>query len=381
MATRGNDSLRDELAVRQPETQNLYSQPAQVQAPVQTQKQPVSYINAQGQKATGVADMPKNTDSYYDDMRGYYQNMYDEAVRNNNDAADQAAEQARRAAEAERQALLQGYQGTNRQLYRDYMQNRKTLPQKMAAAGYSGGLSESARIRLANSYEEALAENERARLGQQATSDANLANRLYEIQAAADQGNQQARQQQLAYEQALREQQRQDLITRADTLAASGDFSGYRSLGYSQNEIDALARTWLAAHPEMTSSWIAAHPDDASRLNITAPSTGGGGYYEGNGNGTGGGGGSGNGGSASLNQMVQQAVLDGASWKDITQTLNDMVRAGEITPAERNGAMTYVYANSNDSEDIPALYSQPNKTNRGSNNGGGWNIRQGQDLH
>lgn len=377
MATRGNDSLRDELAVKQPAP--VQTQPAQVQAPVQTQKQPVSYINAQGQKATGVADIPKNTDSYYDDMRGYYQNMYDEAVRNNNDAAARAAEQARKAAEAERQALLQGYQGTNRQLYRDYMQRQKVLPQQMAAAGYSGGLSESARIRLANSYGEALAENERARLGQQATSDANLANRLYEIQAAADQGNQQARQQQLAYEQALREQQRQDLITRADTLAASGDFSGYRSLGYSQNEIDALARTWLAAHPEMTESWIAAHPEDAGRLNITAPSTGGG-YYEGGGGGneTGGNGG----GSTSLNQMVQQAVLDGASWRDITQTLNDMVRAGEITPAERNGAMTYVYANSNDSEDIPAQSRQPGQINRGgSNNTGGWNIRTGQDLH
>ena len=44
------------------------------------------------------------------------------------------------------------YAGTNRQLYRDYMGNKRTLPQQMAAMGYNGGLSESAQLRLRNSY-------------------------------------------------------------------------------------------------------------------------------------------------------------------------------------------------------------------------------------
>ena len=319
----------------------LYTQPAQpqqaqVQQPVQprqvqptmqtTQKQPVSYIDAAGQKATGIADVPKATPSYYDDMRANYQNMYDEAVRNNNAAAEAAAEQARAAAEAQRQALAQGYQGSNRQLYRDYMNNKRTLPQQMAAAGYSGGLSESARLKLANSYEEALAENARSQLSEQAAADANLANRLYEIQATADSGNQQARQQQLAYEQALLEQQRQERLQQADTLAAAGDFSGYAALGYTQNQIDALARTWLAAHPEMTSSWIAAHPEEAGRLNITAPSTGGGenGYYAPQ--------------AASLKDQAIEAAQGGMTLPQIYADLRQQVDSGKISEAEKNEA-------------------------------------------
>lgn len=44
------------------------------------------------------------------------------------------------------------------------MENKRTLPQRLAAQGITGGLTESSQVRLANSYGEELAENERARL-------------------------------------------------------------------------------------------------------------------------------------------------------------------------------------------------------------------------
>ena len=288
--------------------------------------QPVSYIE-NGQKQMGVANMPKadTAPDYYDQQRAGYQNMYDEAVRHNNEQAERAAEQAREAAEAQRQALAQGYQGTNRQLYRDYMENRRRLPQQMGAAGYSGGLSESAQLRLRNSYEEALAENERSRMGQQATADANLANRLYEIRAAADSGNQEAWQQRQAYEQTLRDQQRQDQISHADTLAAAGDFSGYRALGYTQNEIDAMTRSWLASNPDMKSAWIAAHPEDAERLGIREEYSG---YYAP---------------QPTPAEQIQQALQAGASWDDVRRIGNEMVESGELGLKDWNQAERAAY--------------------------------------
>lgn len=299
-----------------------------------TVQQPVSYIDNNGQKQQGVAEVPtakaSTGNSYYDNLREGYQTMYDEAVRANQEAAERASQQAREAAEAQRQALATGYQGTNRQLYRDYMAQSRVLPQQMAAAGYSGGLSESARLRLANSYEEALAENERARMGQQASADATLQQRLYEIQAQADAGNQQARQQQLAYEQAMIEQMRQDQLARADTLAAAGDFSGYKDLGYSQSEIDALTRAWLASNPGMTSAWISAHPADARRLGIgTARSGGsGGGYYET----------PAAAGIGGLAGQITEALLAGATEDEVRADLQDQMRKGDLSYTEANNA-------------------------------------------
>ena len=48
------------------------------------------------------------------------------------------------------------------------MESKRTLPQRLAAQGITGGLTESSQVRLANSYGEELAENERARLAEEA---------------------------------------------------------------------------------------------------------------------------------------------------------------------------------------------------------------------
>jgi hypothetical protein len=310
---------RDEklYTVRQPE--QTAAQPAMTtQQP--TQMQPVSYID-NGQRKTGVATVPKQEPSYYDQQRAGYQEMYDEAVRANREATERASQQAREAAEAERAARAAGYQGTNRQLYRDYMQRQRVLPQQMAAGGYSGGLSESARVRLRNSYEEAMAENERSRMREQAAADANLSNRLYEIQTAADRGDQEAWQRRQDYEQALRDQQRQEQIGRADTLAAAGDFSGYAGLGYTQAQIDAMTRSWLASNPDMTASWIAGHPEEARRLGISNPNTGG--YTP----------------EDTLTRQMEEAAAEGQSPDTIREIARRLVETGAATWQQMNTAL------------------------------------------
>ena len=231
-------------------------------------QQTATYIDEGGNKQTGVytqaaenaglaASQPASQPaqgSHWDTMQNYYQQMFDQQTAANNAAYEAAAARAREVNAQNIETLNQGYQGTNKQLYRDYMQHQRTLPQEMAARGYSGGLSESAQLRLRNSYEEGLNENERARLGQISGANATLAQQLYEAQARADAANQQANQQRLGYLTQLQEQQYQDQQQRAATLASAGDFSGYKELGYSDAQIKYMNDVWARQNPALAYS-------------------------------------------------------------------------------------------------------------------------------
>ena len=133
-----------------------------------------------GGKDTGAAGTPpERRPTYSEIMQGYYGDRYADALAENKTAADAAAETAERDAQDALERIRGGYKSTDRQLYREYMESKRTLPQRLAAQGITGGLTESSQVRLANSYGEELAENERARLAEEAKTysarDARLA--------------------------------------------------------------------------------------------------------------------------------------------------------------------------------------------------------------
>ncbi|MBE7016636.1 MAG: hypothetical protein E7420_00560 [Ruminococcaceae bacterium] len=118
------------------------------------------------------------------------------------------------------------YEGMNTQLYRDYMKSKKTLPQQLSAQGISGGLSESTNLGLETLYHDRLLQNEKNR--QRGISDieakgsSNAMNVLQDYSANA--------------------------AERANTMASIGDFSGYKELGYTDEQIAALKAAWEAAN-------------------------------------------------------------------------------------------------------------------------------------
>lgn len=212
----------------------------------------VTYIGNGGTKKTGTTEAkvtPGTTPDWYAAQGKLYQQMYDDQVKANNAALEAARQRAQETTDAQIAALGQQYAGTNRQLYRDYMNSRRLLPQQLAAQGYSGGLSESSMLRLNNSYEEGLNENERARLAQETSYQQALAQQLYEAQARTTEANQQAQQNLYSRKAALQEAVWQDQQQRAATMAASGDFSEYARMGYSKSEIDYLKRMWAKMNP------------------------------------------------------------------------------------------------------------------------------------
>ena len=238
--------------------------PDGAQQPTTTPTQPgtsgggkVTYIDPNGDAQKGTTEgTPEETPgepqrTYLDELRDQYQKMYDDAVKANNDAAKAAAERALAQAEKGVGELGDQYGSLNKQLYRDYMESLRVLPQEMAARGYSGGMSESARLGLDTAYGERLNENEAARIAAIMQLRQQGADAEYQANAARDQANAQAQQNLYANMMNLLLQQQQDAATKAQNMAQYGDFSGYLELGYTQSEIDQMQKAWIAANPEL----------------------------------------------------------------------------------------------------------------------------------
>lgn len=221
----------------------------------------VTYIDANGDAQKGTTEgTPDKTPTaaaketprtYLDDLKDQYQKMYDDAVKANNDAAKAAAERSLAQVEQGIGELGEQYGNINKQLYRDYMESLRVLPQELAARGYSGGMSESARLGLDTAYGERLNENEAARIAAIMQLRQQGADAEYQANAARDQANAEAQQTLYANMMNLIIQQQQDAATKAQNMAQYGDFSGYLGLGYTQSEIDQMQKAWIAANPEL----------------------------------------------------------------------------------------------------------------------------------
>ena len=309
-------------------------------------KQTATYIDESGQKQTGVytqaaenagiggnagqaSQAPTGAQgsagTHWDSMRQNYQNMYDEQVRGNNEAYDATEARARQVLQENIDTLNQGYQGTNKQLYRDYMEHKRTLPQEMAARGYSGGLSESSMLRLRNSYEEGLNENERARLGQISSAERDLAQKLFEARASADAANREANLRRMGYLTDLQDQEYQDKQQQAATLASAGDFSGYEGLGYSPEQISYMESVWARQNPALAYSMGKIDAGTYYKLTGAYPP----GYSAGGSKSYGGGGGGNS--YSKYYDAAMAAYKDGASLADINADISAAASAGKLS--------------------------------------------------
>ena len=316
--------------------------PDGAQQPTTTPTQPgtsgggkVTYIDPNGDAQKGTTEgTPEETPgepqrTYLDELRDQYQKMYDDAVKANNDAAKAAAERALAQAEKGVGELGDQYGSLNKQLYRDYMESLRVLPQEMAARGYSGGMSESARLGLDTAYGERLNENEAARIAAIMQLRQQGADAEYQANAARDQANAQAQQNLYANMMNLILQQQQDAAQKAQNMAQYGDFSGYLGLGYTQSEIDQMQKAWIAANPELAKT--------LGYVKTPEPV-----YSSYSGGGSSGGGG----GSVTVStEGLQDAILgDLNDGKDRVAIWNDLAaryKAGDITEEQFRDAIHY----------------------------------------
>ena len=201
---------------------------------------------------------------------------YAETLKRLREQMDAEVKQVTSAYEKQKDDVNRSYADMFRQLYIDRENSRKNMDQQMAAYGVTGGAAESTLLGLNTDYQNALREGERDRidtvseldraiLQAQLTGDIayleqalameqtrqnnyasvlqNLLNRQDDVQQQAY--NRQLAAQQQAYEQALK---------KAELLAKMGDFSGYKMLGLTDEEITALNTAYAAANTPKTSS-------------------------------------------------------------------------------------------------------------------------------
>lgn len=296
----------------------------------------VTYIDPNGDAQKGTTEgTPEETPgepqrTYLDELRDQYQKMYDDAVKANNDAAKAAAERALAQAEKGVGELGDQYGSLNKQLYRDYMESLRVLPQEMAARGYSGGMSESARLGLDTAYGERLNENEAARIAAIMQLRQQGADAEYQANAARDQANAQAQQNLYANMMNLILQQQQDAATKAQNMAQYGDFSGYLGLGYTQSEIDQMQKAWIAANPELAK--------ELGYVKTPEPVYS---SYSGSGGGSGGGDGSGTVSTEGLQDAILGDLNDGKDRVAIWNDLAARYKAGDITEEQFRDAIHY----------------------------------------
>ena len=204
----------------------------------------VTYVDENGERQRGLT-------AALEEMADGYQNIYEEQMAANNAVAAGAAEQIRAETERASGQLEEEYAGVNRGLYRQYRKALASLPQELAAMGYTGGTSETSRVELERGYEENVGESERERIAAlTALRDAGDA-AIRQGQQAADEANADARREYLEALMTLRERAYDDEWARVEALAAAGDFSGYENYGYSSEDVEKLRVAWESKNPEL----------------------------------------------------------------------------------------------------------------------------------
>jgi hypothetical protein len=136
----------------------------------------------------------RGTDSLAAELRALYtgdDSPYARALAAYQAAQDAAAEQAVNRLEGQRSDTDSKYAALYRQLYRDSMNARQNLDQRLAAQGLTGGAAESTRLGYATSYADALRQGEESRIGElgaidRAISDARLSGAQQSAQLAAE---------------------------------------------------------------------------------------------------------------------------------------------------------------------------------------------------
>lgn len=223
--------------------------------PAATDWTPAESAESTPAKNTESATPTERGPTYSEIMQKYYAGQYADALAGNKRTAEAEASAAELDAQDALERIRGGYRNTGRQLYREYMESTRTLPQRLAAQGITGGLTESSQVRLANSYGEELAENERARLAEEAQTysarDARLAAAETERERADAEAKKTHGDSLAKLWQEVEKRRREEAAKAAALLAAAGDYSGYVGMGLTQDQADYLSEIWMGRNDKV----------------------------------------------------------------------------------------------------------------------------------
>lgn len=209
-----------------------------------------SYIDKNGEKKSGII-AAEDEIGYWEKLENHYKDLYESQVESNNTAAAEATARTLRQIGEQIDALNESFRESNRALYRGFRDAGRKLPQQLAAAGITGGLSESSQLKLRSGYEESLGEAERSRRSAEAALRLKALETESEEKNAAEKKNAEALKTYQSNTLSLTKERRSALAKEADAMAETGDFSLYAGLGYSSEEIAAMRSAWEEKNPKL----------------------------------------------------------------------------------------------------------------------------------
>lgn len=245
------------------------------------------------------ADAAKGAD-YYDTQADLYGQMLETQKQQIQAETDAATAELLQQTQQQKEDITTAYGQSDKELFRNYRNAVRDLPQQLAAMGITGGLSESSRVELESGYGENLNKSQLQRMAEIADLDAaaataqrqnelaagqqqntalleyyrNLAGlgdqryqeqltdqrlqdeREYAEQRLLDEREYTAEREAAELERAREEQsaelERARAEQSAEILASIGDFSGYVSLGLmSEEQAKLMKQLWNAENPEL----------------------------------------------------------------------------------------------------------------------------------
>lgn len=182
---------------------------------------------------------------------------YTAAQRQLRDLTDAKTQLATLGYEAQKGAVNHSYADMFRQLYIDRENSKKNLAQQLSAQGLTGGASESALLGIDTGYAEALRQGEQARIGAlseleqailqaQLTGDLSYAQQALQLEQDRLDGYAGVLQMLLERQEDAAAEAYDREMDKAALLASMGDFSGYKALGLTDEQIAALGNAYWA---------------------------------------------------------------------------------------------------------------------------------------
>ena len=204
--------------------------------------------------------------NYWEKLENHYRDLYNTQVEANNNAAAEATERTLQQIGQQIDALNAQFRENNRSLYRGFRDAARKLPQQLAAEGITGGLSESSHVKLRSDYEQKQSEAETER----ASSESALHRKALESEqnnlAQAERDNAAALESYKNNLLGIEKEKRNE----AEERAKLGDFSLYKELGYSDEEIRVMRQGWEEKNPKLAMALAARNEsysaDEAAEL-------------------------------------------------------------------------------------------------------------------
>lgn len=225
--------------------------------------------------------------------------IYDAQQKAKTDALKAAYDQNMADYDAQAAKIPQTYNEARRQVSTQADISRANLNEQMAGSGINVGAGSQLALSQQNSRNAAMgkvssaeadalsdleAQRQKVKTAYQnavaqaiSENDAARAKALYTEAQRVDNSIVNTAVKQLSVDTTLAENERSRLEQQAATLAKYGDFSGYASLGYSQDQIDAMQKVWGAQNPKLYYERTGRYPSSYTASNRRAGGGGGGG--------------------------------------------------------------------------------------------------------